>query len=447
LNISFSDADGKVRPWTFVLGENGAGKSTVLRAIALALAGSEALPEILGDLDWWIRQDQDTAMIEIVMATAANEQREATLHFKRGSGTLRFLTENQATLRDLDDALRHAARNYFVVGYGVNRRVAPEGGQISGHSSVYRTSRSQNVATLFSANSSLVSLEQWAIDLDYRLGEKGLALVRNALDRLLPDVTFAGVDKDNRRLRFRTPDGTLPLDLLSDGYQAMAAWCGDLLFRITETFRNYDNALNARGLLLIDELDLHLHPIWQRELVSFLRATLPKFQVVATTHSPLTVHQAGESELFVLRRETDRSGAMLEQFKGTPNTLTLAQLIESPIFGLDTVDSPQTAEVRRNIRAVKGLPVGDRSGRAATIKPAATAAGRASQIRSLEARLSDMPDRSAVPDYLEPTNRLLERIASELKGGDNSDGAQALKKAVRSVRSPTVGTGTPRRRK
>lgn len=435
LDMSFEDASGKTRPWTFVLGENGAGKSTVLRAIALALAGSEALPEILGDLDWWIRDGQEAASIDVFLATAKNERRKATLSFRRGSGTLRFLTENQETLRALDDALGHSSRNYFVVGYGVSRRVATEGGQIAANSSVYRTSRSQNVATLFTTTSSLVSLEQWAIDLDYRLGERGLNLVRNALDRLLPDVTFAGIDKTNRRLRFKTPDGTLPMELLSDGYQAMAAWCGDLLFRITEAFRNYDNALSARGLLLIDELDLHLHPVWQRQLVTFLRATLPKFQVVATTHSPLTVHQAGADELFVLRRMRDRAGASAEQFAGTPNLLTLAQLIQSPIFGLDTLESPQIAQVRRNIRAVKGLPLSDQPGKSATVKPASTPAARAAQVRALEAQLGDVPDRGAVPEYLVPTNRLLERIADELEGGSGRGGAGALDRAVRSARS------------
>lgn len=433
LSIEFEEHPGKSRPWTFLLGENGSGKSTVLRAIALALAGSEALPEILGDLDWWIREGQESASIELVLATANSELRRAELRFMRGSGTLRFLTDNQHSLRELDEALRHAARNYFVVGYGVNRRMAPDSQRIAPTSSTYRTSRSQNVATLFSQNSALVSLEQWAIDLDYRRGDQGLDLVRNALNKLLPDVTFAGVDKEHRRLRFKTPDGTLPFELLSDGYQAMAAWCGDLLFRVTETFKNYKDPLNTRGVLLIDELDLHLHPVWQRQLVFFLRATLPRFQIIATTHSPLTVHQAGANELFILKRGVlDSAGVTVERFAGAPNKLTLSQLIQSPIFGLDTGDSPQIAEVRRNLRALKGLPISDQKGRTATVKPAATAAGRTKQIRAWEMKLDGVPDRDQVPTYLKPTNLLLERIAKELVT-KNEDGRDSLQKAVRTV--------------
>lgn len=229
LDMSFESGTDTARPWTFLLGENGASKSTILRCIALALAGSESLPEILGEHDWWIRTGEQEASIEVEITTAKGDRRNARLEFKRGSGTLSFLTQNKHTLEELDAALAHPARNYFVVGYGVNRRIAPEGShQFSVSSSMYRTTRSQNMATLFASSASLVSLEQWAIDLDYRQGEKGLNLVRVALDSLLPGVRFAGIDKQNRRLRFDTPDGTLPLNLLSDGYQAMAAWCGDL---------------------------------------------------------------------------------------------------------------------------------------------------------------------------------------------------------------------------
>ncbi|MGX5843691.1 AAA family ATPase [Mesorhizobium sp. ArgA1] len=439
LDMSFEQGDGKTRPWTFLLGENGSGKSTVLRCIALVLSGSEALPEILGDHDWWIREGQPRAFIEVDIVTAKNEPRTARLEFNRGAGTFKFLTDNKQTLEELDAALSHASRNYFVVGYGVNRRAAPEGSNFNITSSMYRTTRSQAVATLFSASAALVSLEQWAIDLDYRRGEQGLGVVRQALDSLLPGVTFTGVDKERRKLRFNTPDGVLPLDLLSDGYQAMAAWCGDLLFRITETFKDYDRALAARGLLLIDELDLHLHPLWQRHLVDFLKTTLPKFQFVTTTHSPLTVHQAGEGELFVLRRQPENTGpSALQAFSGAPNRLMLHQLIQSPIFGLDTLDSPQVAQVRREIRVLKGLPASDSSREMKTdVQPAKTAAGRASQIRAREAQLSTLADRSTVPGYLQPTNKLLERIAAELESSGNAEGsrAKALQQVVKNTRS------------
>ena len=85
-----------------------------------------------------------------------------------------------------------------------------------------------------------------------------------ALKDLLPGSRLTRIDRDQRELIFATRDGELPLDQLSEGYQNMAAWCGDLLYRITEVYKDYKSPLSARGLLLIDEIDLHLHPVWQR---------------------------------------------------------------------------------------------------------------------------------------------------------------------------------------
>ena len=435
LDMSFNGANASGRPWTFVLGENGTGKSTILRSIALALAGSEALPQLLGDHDWWIREGETQAEIAVEIATAKNERRTARLVFVRGATTLRFLTDNRETLEEINSALARAARNYFVVGYGVARRPPMEmRSPQSVTSSVYRTDRAQNVSTLFTGSATLVSLEQWAIDLDYRRGARGLEVVRTAMDSLLPDVQFEGIDKERRRLRFRTPDGVLPLDLLSDGYQAMAAWCGDLLYRITETFANYEKALSARGLLLIDEIDLHLHPLWQRELVLFLRQTIPNFQVVATTHSPLTVHQAGEGELFVLRRENPRSPAAIHPFEGAPNTFLLHQLIQSPLFGLDTLESPQTARLQNEIRASRGLPTPKTTLR---VVPAKATVRSKTSVRKQEAAVSSLMDARDVPDYLKPTNRLLERIVTEISSTANSaPGRGAVRQAVRGVSRP-----------
>ena len=84
------------------------------------------------------------------------------------------------------------------------------------------------------------------------------------------------------RFDFQTMDGTVTLGELSDGYQNLAAWIGDLLYRITEAFAHHRQPLHARGLLLIDEIDAHLHPAWQRKLREFLTAKLPNFQIIAT---------------------------------------------------------------------------------------------------------------------------------------------------------------------
>lgn len=416
LDLSFN-AQQAARNWTYLLGENGTGKSSILKAIGLVLAGSESIFELVGNPDDWIRLGMEEASIALEFSTQDGEMRHASVTFKRGSGTSQFVRTNGEALDQIDRAIFRSERNYFVVGYGVVRHALGPSVRGAAFESSSRSPRTRAVATLFNVDTALVSLEGWAMDLEYRRGSDGLHAVRSALDKLLPDVHFQGIDRENRRLMFATPDGVLPLAALSDGYQAMAAWCGDLLFQITETFQDYKDPLKARGLLLVDEIDLHLHPVWQRRLVSFIRDTLPNVQVVVTTHSPLTIHQAGDGELFVLRRTGDGHGAALSAFEGAPNKLMLHQLLQSPLFGLETLDSPQTEAVRDELRSLKGVGL-------ETGAPNEEAQKR---IGELERKLEDVPTWRQTRPGLERTNDVLEQVTRELakmSGGDAARGEQ-----------------------
>lgn len=103
-------------------------------------------------------------------------------------------------------------------------------------------------------------------------------------------------------------------------------------------------------MLLIDEIDLHLHPVWRRHLVDFLSSTLPNFQFIATTHSALTAQQSGEGELYVIRREGAEATPTLVPFIGEPRKMMLHQLLMSPMFGLDSLESVEIEKARNAVR-------------------------------------------------------------------------------------------------
>jgi hypothetical protein len=96
------------------------------------------------------------------------------------------------------------------------------------------------VASLFDPDALLAPLESWAMDMDYLREKTGIQTVRKVLNNFLPDVSFSRIDKKKGVLLFRTPDGVVPLRLMSDGYKNMACWIGDLLYRIMETFGDYN---------------------------------------------------------------------------------------------------------------------------------------------------------------------------------------------------------------
>jgi hypothetical protein len=169
--------------------------------------------------------------------------------------------------------------------------------------------RANQVASLFAPDAELAPFEKWVMDLHYRKGKSALKLVKTALSDFLPGAEFQTIDKENRRLMFKTEDGTIPLAVLSDGFQNAISWCGDLLYRLTKIFEDYQKPLNARGLLLIDEIGLHLNLSWQRRLREYISKKFPNLQIIATTHSPFAAHQAGEGELFSLVRDDDSQRA------------------------------------------------------------------------------------------------------------------------------------------
>lgn len=104
-----------------------------------------------------------------------------------------------------------------------------------------------------------------------------------------------------------------------------------------EVFEDHRSPLKARGLLLIDEVDLHLHPRWQRDLLAFLDKKLPNFQIIVTTHSPMTAQQAGPGQLHYLTRQRGR--IQIDQFTGDPKHLLLSQLLMTDVFGIESDES------------------------------------------------------------------------------------------------------------
>lgn len=347
--LSFEKSKEVNRKWTLIIGENGTGKSNLLKAIALVTSGSNALGELMGNSDSWITNDKDHCTIYAELETKKGEVREITLKFNRGDNFSQIISNNRESLHLIDNAIENAERNYFVVAYGASRRLSNE---VFSNFEKSRNGRSLNVRNLFDNSSTLNPLTAWIIDLDYRQGEDGLSIVKDALADFLPDISFHSIDKEKKQVLFKTKDGIIPLELLSDGYQNMAAWIGDLLFRITEAFRDYNKPLEARGLLLMDEIDLHLHPKWQRRLLGFISEKLPNFQIVASTHSPLAAQQSSEGELFTLKRNSSDLIELIP-FIGSPRELLISQLLMTPAFGLETDESVEIHQTKKEYIELK----------------------------------------------------------------------------------------------
>ena len=401
IEISFDQGNGDNRKWTLILGENGTGKSNFLKAIALVTAGSNALGELLGDTDSWIRFGEKSCRISAVLETQKDEERKVSLVINRGDSLSKIISNNNESLSRIDDAFEHTQRNYFVVAYGASRRLNNGAGMMTKTRGDLYGMRSANVKNLFDAASPLNPLTAWILDLDYRNGDDGLDIVKEALNDFLPGTRFHSIDKERKRVLFKTAGAVVPLEQLSDGYQNMASWIGDLMYRVTEAFNDYHKPLEARGLLLIDEIDLHLHPKWQRKLIEFISQKLPNFQVIATTHSPLTAQQAGENELYAFRRNDDGDIEVVP-FIGSPKTLLVNQLLMTPVFGIETDESFEVEKAKNEYESLKSKG-GNRSGQ------------ESERFEAVQEELNQIRPQRTIGGIGLPELDLLERIEQQLK--------------------------------
>jgi len=136
----------------------------------------------------------------------------------------------------------------------------------------------------------------------------------------------------------------VPLASLSVGYQTMFAWTVDLAWRLAEHHKEADEPLLQPAIVLIDELDLHLHPKWQRRIRGDLSEVFPQVQFVVTTHSPILAQTYLDTNIAVVRKEGDH--ATIENEPHVVRTWRLDQVSESLLYDVETYPPEVVAAYR-----------------------------------------------------------------------------------------------------
>lgn len=210
--------------------------------------------------------------------------------------------------------------------------------------------RFTNFLTQFDEAEPLSAFERWVVYLDYRIAKENdaqakvqLQLGIAAIDQILGPVgaRFDRVTSEGRIL-FRVGGQSVPTIGMSDGFRSILALAGDLVWRLIMAFPDSSDALQEPGVVLIDELDIHLHPKWQREVAAVLRTTFPNLQFIVATHSPLIAAGAGEDAL-TLRFET-RDGEVSVQPVERIFAMSVDRILASEAFQLVSPYTPETQE-------------------------------------------------------------------------------------------------------
>ena len=135
------------------------------------------------------------------------------------------------------------------------------------------------------------------------LGDRAVAAISRALITFLDGFENLRVQQEPLRLLVDKDSVALDLSQLSDGERSFLAMICDLGRRLALANPLLDNPLHGAGVVLIDELELHLHPKWQRDVTEKLRRTFPNIQFIATTHSPFVIQALRPGELINLDPE------------------------------------------------------------------------------------------------------------------------------------------------
>lgn len=130
--------------------------------------------------------------------------------------------------------------------------------------------------------------------------DKELKAVRNSFSVLLPNCSKMRVDSKRQSVIITKENETIDFNNMSDGEKGIITLFGDIARRLAIANENLENPLEGNGIILIDEIDLHLHPSWQRKVCKALKETFPNCQFVITTHSPQVLGELKTDEIWLL---------------------------------------------------------------------------------------------------------------------------------------------------
>ncbi|NUT93129.1 MAG: AAA family ATPase [Saccharothrix sp.] len=375
--------------WTVIAGRNGSGKTSLLHAIALAISGPAVARNLVPDFENWVTAGEREAVAQVRFTQDEHAERWSGKG-RRPSGELwaglvwtmpdeedrRGYRGLQPSLREKLEGSKTAATRgpwqdnptgWFCAAYGPFRRMV--GGTPDAQRLMSSLGPVSRLATLFHEDASLAEGVGWLIEqhlrsLERRPGAEELKSVALGIlsDGLLPDdYRIRGVDSDG--LWVDSGGHRFPLREMSDGYRTVASLVVDLVKQIHESFGALRTAptaagglaLTAPGVVIIDEVDAHLHVSWQKRIGGWLKEHFPNIQFLVTTHSPYVCQAADPGGLVRLPgpdqqeppRVVDR--ALYERIVyGSGDDAVLSDL-----FGLDTPYSEEAQRLRAELVALE----------------------------------------------------------------------------------------------
>jgi predicted ATP-binding protein involved in virulence len=325
-----NQSDGEISMWNVILGENGVGKTTVLREMVSFL-------------------DRDTISYPLIRKEEKLSLKVHIAFEKLDSNTSKNYSTNINIAdtdeeRELDgyfwyptpstDESRKIVNNLRCFAYGANRKVS------DGLLGNYNFTNTSRIINLFNENNLLLNATEWLLQTEYlafkeKKYERRFEIVKNTLIKLLDNQVldiYTDVVSGTPKVFFKTLYGAVKLQDLSLGFKTLIAWITDFSRGLFEFYPESEDPLSEPAICLVDEIDLHMHPKMQRSVVKFLRKTFPQTQFIVTAHSPLIVQSEEDTNVILLRRK-DNEVEVVNDMDYVTNW-RIDQILTSDLFGV-----------------------------------------------------------------------------------------------------------------
>ena len=384
--LNLTGDNGRPVQWSLLIGENGAGKTTLLECLAwmcpvpdrddpLWAGVDDGESRSSGKEEWspsftraenalletLPRSKQRSARISAELTFgqsgfrsdfAAVPEDDPTIHV--GINAALIYDENGA-LEDVDLKNSHKRNQLpdpffdpLVVAYGANRFLGEQNSEQFYNSDPSDHQRLSEETELLDFEELLTKLDHAARTDSSGPEAKVLTSLKKAISKILPkEPTVEIVIHPPDILRTGRPGGVyahtfsgpVPMSSLSLGYRSTAGWVVDFVARLYEQYPESNNPFSEPAVVLIDEIDLHLHPLWQLAIMRELSELFPNTQFIATSHSPLIVQVAGDANLVLLQKQQQE--VRIENDPKVSKTLRVDQILNSLLFNVPGTRSPE----------------------------------------------------------------------------------------------------------
>ncbi len=374
--------------WHVLIGDNGAGKSSIIRSLALILVGPEEISGIKPNWNNWLQWKANEGSIQVVVErkdkidvqggiSGVGGEFKSILKWKRKEPNFVILDEKGGSKSQAKNTLWGGKAGWFSAGYGPFRRFTGGSNEMEKVFENPRYSRLAAHLSLFGEDVALTEATKWMMNLKFQTLEKkvkhdlldDLKKLINSKEFLPHGTQLKSVGSEG--VIFKDGNGAeISVTQMSDGYRSILSLTFEMIRQLIRVYgdekvfsqvRKGNMHIDLPGVVLIDEVDAHLHPTWQTRIGDWFIKYFPNIQFIVTSHSPLVCRACENGSIW--RLSSPGSGSKSEEITGNDkNKLIFGNVLDAygtEVFGKSITISAEGNKKRNrlgelNIKSILG---------------------------------------------------------------------------------------------